>query len=149
MSGDLATLEANKALVIRYIDEAVNKGNLAVLDEVMDLNYVNPTIAIGRTPGGRERYKGGVSGTRASFPDIHVRLESVIAEGDLVAYHGVWTGTHLGTFRGIPPTGRRVEWAATCYRRVKDGQLVEGWGTYDWLGLLEQMGVSVTPPTVE
>ena len=141
--------EENKALVRRYLDEAVNKGNVDVLDEVMDPNYVNPTIAIGRTPGGRERYKGGVRGTRAAFPDLQIRLESVIAEGDLVAYQSVWSGTHLGEWRGIPPTGKRVEWMATCYRRVRDGKLVEGWGTYDWLGVLEQLGASVTPPKVD
>jgi steroid delta-isomerase-like uncharacterized protein len=141
--------EENKAIVRRYIDEAVNKGNLGVIDEVMDPNYVNPTTAIGRTPGGAERYKGGVSGTRAAFPDVQVRIESMIAEGDLVAYHSVWSGTHLGEWRGIPPTGKRVEWQATCYRRVRDGKVVEGWGTYDWLGVLEQLGASVTPPNVD
>ena len=141
--------EENKAIVRRYIDEAVNKGNLGVIDEVMDPNYVNPTTAIGRTPGGAERYKGGVSQTRAAFPDVQVRLESMIAEGDLVAYQSVWSGTQLGTFRGIPATGKRVEWQATCYRRVKDGKVVEGWGTYDWLGVLEQLGASMTPPKVD
>jgi steroid delta-isomerase-like uncharacterized protein len=141
--------EENKAIVRRYIDEAVNKGNLGVIDEVMDPNYVNPTTAIGRTPGGAERYKRGVSQTRTEFPDLQVRIESMIAEGDLVAYHSVWSGTHLGTFRGIPQTGKRVEWQATCYRRVRDGKVVEGWGTYDWLGVLEQLGASVTPPKVD
>ena len=141
--------EENKAIVRRYLDEAVNKGNLGAIDEVMDPNYVNPTTAIGKTPGGAERYKGGVSRTRAEFPDLQVRIESMIAEGDLVAYHSVWSGTHLGAFRGIPPTGKRVEWQATCYRRVKNGKVVEGWGTYDWLGVLEQLGASVTPPKVD
>jgi len=138
--------EENKAIVGRYLEEAVNKGNLGVIDEVMDPNYVNPTIAIGRTPGGAERYKQGVSQTRAAFPDIQVRIESMIAEGDLVAYQSVWSGTHLGEWRGIPPTGKRVEWQATCYRRVIDGRVVEGWGTYDWLSALEQLGASVAPP---
>jgi steroid delta-isomerase-like uncharacterized protein len=138
--------EENKAIVRRYLDEAVNKGNLGVIDEVMDPNYVNPTLAIGRTPGGAERYKRGVSQTRAAFPDIQIRIESMIAEGDLVAYQSVWSGTHLGEWRGIPPTGKRVEWQATCYRRVIDGKVVEGWGTYDWLSVLEQLGASVTPP---
>ena len=140
--------EENKALVRRYIDEAVNKGNLDVLDEVLDPNYVNPTSPLGRTPGGVERYRQGVIGTRTAFPDIQVRFENMIAEGDLVAYQSIWTGTHLGEFRGIPPTGKRVEWQATCYRRVRDGKVVELWGTYDWLGVLEQLGATVTPPNV-
>jgi predicted ester cyclase len=73
----------------------------------------------------------------------------VIAEGDLVAYQSVWSCTHLGEWRGIPPTAKRVEWLATCYPRVRDSKLVEGWGTYDWLGVLEQLGAPVTPPNVD
>jgi predicted ester cyclase len=134
--------DENKAIVQRYIDEAVNKGNLAVIDEVMDPNYVNPILPGGMEPGGAERYKQGVSRTRASFPDIQVTFDCIVAEGDLVAYESVWRGTHLGPFRGIAPTGKRVEWRATCFRRLRDGILVEGWGTYDWLGLLEQLGAS-------
>src|SRR4051794_18240136 len=111
--------EENKAIVRHYIDEAVNKGNLGVIDEVMDPNYVNPALLGGTEPGGAERYKRGVSQTRTQFPDLHVQLESIIAEGDLVAYHSIWSGTYLGTFRGIPPTGKRVQWQATCYRRVR------------------------------
>ena len=98
--------EENKAIVRRYLEEAVNKGNLGVIDEVMDPNYVNPTIAIGRTPGGAERYKGGVSQTRAAFPDIRIRIESMIAEGDLVAYQSVWSGTHLGSPSAISEAER-------------------------------------------
>ena len=141
--------EENKAIVRRYIDEAVNKGNLGVLDELMDPNYVNPKSASGAAPGGAERYKQGVTRTRASFPDIQVTFEYMIAEGDLIAYHSVWRGTHLGPFRGIAPTGKRVEWQATCYRRVIDGKVVEGWGTYDWLAILEQLGASMRPPDLD
>lgn len=70
-------------------------------------------------------------------------------QGDLVAYQSTWRGTHLGLFRDIPPTGKRLEWQATCFRRVRDGRVVEGWGTYDWLGVLEQLGATVTPSAGE
>ena len=138
--------EENKAVVRRYIEAAVNRGDFTVLDEVMDPNYANPTSAVRSAPGGAERYKQAVTQTRTAFPDIEVQFSYMICEGDLVAYHSVWRGTHLGPFRGVAPTGKRVEWQATCYRRVIDGQVVEGWGTYDWLSLLEQLGASVTPP---
>lgn len=138
--------EENKAIVRRYIEEAVSKGNLAAIDEVLSPNYFNPTMAAGPAPGGAERYKQAVGQTRIAFPDVRVTFDYMIADGDLVAYHMVWRGTHLGPFRGIPPTGRQVEWRATAFRRVVEGKVVAGWGTYDWLGLLEQLGASVTPP---
>ena len=77
--------------------------------------------------------------------DILADHFQVVAEGDLVAYQCTWQGTHLGPWRGIVPTGKQVEWRATCFRRVVDGKVVEGWGTYDWLSVLEQLG-AVSPP---
>ena len=130
----------------RYIEEAVSNGNLAVLDTVLSPDYYNPTTAAGPTPGVIERYKQSVAQTRASFPDLRVTFESMVADGDLVAYHTVWRGTHLGEWRGIPPTGKRVEWRVTAFRRVVEGKVVAGWGTYDWLAVYEQLGATVSPP---
>jgi predicted ester cyclase len=134
--------DENKALVRRYIEEAVNKGNLGILDAVLSPDIRNPlTPAAATAPeSGVERYKQSVAGTRAAFPDVEVTFDYMVAEGDLVAYQCTWRGTHRGAFRGIAPTGKRVEWRATCFRRVVDGKVVEGWGTYDWLGVLEQLG---------
>jgi predicted ester cyclase len=138
--------EENKAIVRRYIEEAVNKGNLAIIDELLSPDYRNPTApSAARPDSGAARYKQGVAGTRAAFPDVEVTFDCMVAEGDLVAYQGTWRGTHLGPWRGIAPTGKRVEWRATCFRRVVDGKVVEGWGTYDWLSVLEQLG-AVSPP---
>ena len=67
---------------------------------------------------------------------------------DLVAYQTTWRGTHSGPWRGIAPTGKRVQWRATAFRRVVDGKVVEGWGTYDWLAVLEQLGATFTAPGV-
>ena len=140
------TAEENQAIVRRYIEEAVNKGNLAAIDEALSPDYYNPTTAAGPSPGGAERYKQAVARERTAFPDIYLTFEHLIADGELVAYHTVWRGTHLGEWRGIPPTGKRVEWRATAFRRVVEGRVVAGWGTYDWLGVLEQLGATITPP---
>src|SRR5215211_6033983 len=111
----IVSVEENQAIVRRYIEEAVGNGNLAVLDEVLSPDYYNPTTADGPSPGGAERYKQAVAQTRATFPDVRVTFEYMIAAGDLVAYHCVWRGTHHGVFRGIAPTGKVVEWRATCF----------------------------------
>jgi hypothetical protein len=83
--------------------------------------------------------------------DILTDHFQVVAEGDLVAYQCTWQGTHLGPWRGIAPTGKQVEWRATCFRRVVDGKVVAGWGTYDWLSVLAvvaAVALASYPPTL-
>jgi hypothetical protein len=70
------------------------------------------------------------------------RVVAIIAEADLVALHCTIHGTPLGARRGS--TGRHAAWTATVFRRVRDGQLVDGFGTWDWLSLLRQLGVTDT-----
>jgi steroid delta-isomerase-like uncharacterized protein len=138
----MSTPEENKALVRRYVEEACIRGNLDIIDEVFSPGFVYRGVAPPAGVSAPEGYKRAVAAARAAFPDYHVTFEDMVAEGDLVAYHVTWSGTHLGEFRGIPPTGRRVSWQATCFRRVVDGKVVEGWGTYDWLAVLQQLGAS-------
>jgi predicted ester cyclase len=56
--------------------------------------------------------------TRASFPDVVVTLDYMVAVGDLVAYQYTWRSTYLSEWREIAPTGKRLEWRATWFRRV-------------------------------
>ena len=136
-------LEQNKAVVRRYLEE-IYRGNDAVLEEVIHAEFYGdrPPGPPGLTPGAR--YAAGVARLRRAFPDVRISLDAVIAEGDLVAVHATLRGTHLGEFRGAPPTGRSATWTATAFRRVRDGQLVEGFATWDWLSALEQLGATVT-----
>jgi predicted ester cyclase len=60
--------------------------------------------------------------------------------------HCTIDGTHLGEWHGMPPTGKHPTWTATAFRRIRDGKIVEGLSTWDWLGILEQLGATVTPP---
>jgi steroid delta-isomerase-like uncharacterized protein len=134
------SLDANKALVRRYLEE-IYRGNLDILDEVISEEYVAPS---GITPPAE--YKARFGALRRAFPDIRIRFDALIAEDDLVALHCTIDGTHLGEWRGIPPTGKHATWTATAFRRVRDGKLVEGFSTWDWLSVLQQLGATVTPP---
>ena len=135
--------EQNKALVRRYLEE-IYRGNYAVLEEVVSPEYDagRPPGPPGQTPGAR--YAAGFDALRRAFPDIRISIDAIIAEGDLVALHATLRGTHLGAFRGVPPTGRTATWTATAFRRVRDGKLVEGFATWDWLTALTQLGATVT-----
>src|SRR3954453_6379347 len=100
-------LEANKALVRHYIEE-IYRGNLDIIDEVIGEDYVG---TIGSIPPAQ--YKANNARLRSAFPDIRVQFAQIIAEGDWVALHFTLEATHLGEWRGIPPTGKRVTWNAT------------------------------------
>jgi steroid delta-isomerase-like uncharacterized protein len=77
---------------------------------------------------------------RAGFPDIQWTLEELIVEGDRVAARFTMRGTHLGSFLGVPPSGKTIEVKAVNFYRFADGQIVEEHGQPDLLGLLQQIG---------
>src|SRR5262245_650053 len=139
------SLEANKALVRRYLEE-VYAGNFDILDEVLAEEYVGTRPAEWRDGDTLARYKANFGEVRRAFPDIQLRFEALIAEGDWVAMHWRVEGTHLGEFRGLPPTGKHASWTATAFRRVREGKIVQGYATFDWLGVLRQLGVTFVPP---
>ena len=74
------------------------------------------------------------------FPDARIAADSSIAEGDHVVTRWTLTGTHLGTFQGIPPTGRPVRFTGIEFNRVVNGRFVEHWSMFDNLALLRQIG---------
>ena len=76
----------------------------------------------------------------AAFPDMHVVVEDMIAEGDKVVSRYTIRATHQGEFMGIPPTGKQVSWTGIGIDRIKDGKFVESWMNEDNLGLMQQLG---------
>ena len=124
------SLDANKNLVRRLVEEAVNARNLDVLDEVAE----GPVAADAR------RWIGPF---RESFPDFRMEVVDLVAEGDKVVAHFKCSGTHEGEWRGRPATGRRFEGIDEIYIfRVKGDRLVEIAAVVeDNLTRLEQLGL--------
>jgi steroid delta-isomerase-like uncharacterized protein len=79
----------------------------------------------------------------ASFPDLRITVDDLIAEGDKVVARLTARGTHQGTFRAIPPTGQFVQWSGIRIFRIADGKIVEHWATWDDLSLLRQLGAAI------
>ena len=137
--------EQNKAVVRRFIEEVWNDGNLDAIDELISEDHVDHDPAQAAMPGGREGVRAFVQMYKSGFPDAHIELGELIAEGDLVA--GTWTatGTQTGDLMGIAPTGRSVTVTGIGVDRVRDGRIVESWANYDALGMLVQLGVAPAP----
>ena len=109
------------------------------IDEV-----VEPDVLI-RTPlpveaTGAEALKEVFSRLHRAFPDLHVSVEDVIAEGDRIAARNSVTGTHQGDYMGIPPTGRRVTYNEMFIVRFVDGRIAETWGVVDVFSQMKQLG---------
>ena len=134
-----ADIEANKALVVRLL-EVHNQGNLAVADEVFATDFVNHDPSRPNV-NDLESYKGWVVENRTVFPDFHVEIHYMVAEGDKVAACWTVTGTHQGEFMGIPPTGNQMTLTGMNIHRLAGDKIVEAWWIHDTLALLEQLGM--------
>ena len=78
---------------------------------------------------------------RRAFPDLHFTIEELVAEGDTVAGRVTMSGTHLGPFQGIPPTGRSFQQNHMHFVRFRDGKAIEHRAVRDDLGMMRQLGV--------
>jgi predicted ester cyclase len=84
-----------------------------------------------------------------AFPDMHVTIDDMVAEGDKVAARTTWTGTHKGEFMGVPPTNKKVTFSLIVIDRFAGGKIVEDHGEYSALGLMRQLGLPVPTPKKE
>ncbi len=132
--------ETNKTANRRFYEEIINQKKMAVVDEVAGANYVSHGFPPGFPPG-REGLKAFVGAFHAAFPDGHLTIDQMIAEGDTVATRLTFHGTHTHEFMGIAPTGKKVTVPALDMARYEDGKLVEHWGGPDQMSLLQQLGV--------
>ena len=132
--------ETNKALIRRLFEEAVNKGNLSVVDENLSTDYVyrEPTVGERR---GRVGSRELITMYRNAFPDVKLTIDEQIAEGDTVVTRWTGTGTHRGELFGVPPTGKTVRVQGVLVSRIANGKVVEETEIYDALGMLRQLGV--------
>ncbi len=137
------SVEQNKTIADRLPLE-LSKGNLAVLEEVIDPKAVDHGLPPG-LPQTREGTKQFFAGFRAAFPDLNYRIEDTIAEGDYVVQRVVGTGTMKGAFQGMPPSGKSATWEEIHIVRFANGKVVEHWANVDQLAMLTQLGF-VQPP---
>jgi predicted ester cyclase len=120
--------QKNKAIVRRLVDEVMNAGRLDVLDEIY-----SPAMAAAA--------KAWIAPFRASFPDVHMRIVDLVAEGDKVAARFLCSGTQRGEWQGRPGAGQRFERVAEVYFfELSDGLISRAWGLEDNLSRLEQLG---------
>ena len=126
-------VEDNKRLVRRLVEGAVGQHNLDDLEQVAAGPFA-------------EVAKRWVEPFRGAFPDFTMEIVELIAEGEKVVAHFRCSGTHLGEWLGVPPTGRRFEKVTEVYIfEIRDGRLVSALGVEDNLSRLSQLGIFPAP----
>lgn len=129
-----------KALIYRWFKEVWNEGREATVDELF------APEAIGHGLGERDAEVRGPAefkvfwrNIRSALPDLQIRIEDAIVAGDKVVVRVVLEGTHRGDGLGVPATGRQVAISGIVIVRVSGGQIIQGWNSWDQLGLPQQI----------
>ena len=76
-----------------------------------------------------------------AFPDLHITIEDLIADGDKVVEKDTVTGTHQGEYNGLPPTGKSVSYSEIFIMRFVNGRIAEVWGVVDLFSQMQQLGM--------
>ena len=123
------SVEENKMLVRRLVEQAVGQGNLDILDEVVAGDFA--PVA-----------KRWVRPFQSAFPDFEMQLVELIAEDQKVVALFRCSGTHLGDWLGVPGTGRRFEDVDEIYVfEIENGKIVSAVGVEDNLSRMRQLGI--------
>jgi serine phosphatase RsbU (regulator of sigma subunit)/predicted ester cyclase len=123
----------NEALVRRFFEEVWAKGDVAAVDEFMAADYVEHTehaVPPGARPG-RDSVKQRIALYYEAFPDWKVTIHDIFGRGDRVAYRWSASGTHLGEWAGLSPTGLHMRTGGITILRIAEGRFVEGWASID------------------
>lgn len=130
--------EENKAIARRDYEDIWNNKNLNAIDDLYEPDHIRRG---GLGESGNEGYRQFVTLYTDAFPDLHFTVEDVFAEGDRVVTRWTAKGTHKGDLPDIPATGTLVTVTGISIYTVKNGKIVEEWGEWDALGLMQQLGV--------
>jgi steroid delta-isomerase-like uncharacterized protein len=133
------SLEENKSIVRRVVEEAQSRGDMRVVDELFSPDFVDHNAFPG-VPPTRKGVQMVFSMFLAAFPDLRATIHEQIAEGDKVMTRKTLSGTHRGDFLGMPATGKHVDIAVIDILRIVDRQITDHWNIVDQIGLLQQLG---------
>ena len=134
---------ANEAVVLDWFERVWNRKEAGAIADFL----TDATIAHGMGPNGtdligRESFEQSHALFCDAFPDVHVTVGPLVADGDKVAAFLTCKGTHLGDALGVPATGQTVVFHAMTISRIENGKVVEGWNVIDLLSVFRQIGAT-------
>jgi len=126
------SVEANKTIIRRLFEEALNQGHLAVVDELYTSNFVDHSTP-SQIPGPKG-VKEYLTMVRADFPDVHVTIDDLIAEGDKVVVRTTWRATQQSSHEDITPSNTQVTRTMIHIFHLQGGKIHQEWNEGEGLG---------------
>ena len=132
------SIDENKAIVRRFIDEIFVQGRRETVDELLADDFVAHTWPSTGHP--KDDLKGAIDRTSRGLADPVFTIEDLIAEGDRVAVRLTAAATQVGEMMGMPASGKRYEIGEIHIFRLSAGKVVEHWHQFDQMGMMKQLG---------
>ena len=126
-------------IVRGWAQAAFNQHDLDAAAQFLAPDWVGHWAGLG-TEHGVAGFKRLAGAYLRAFPDLQIRVEDALTDGDRVVRRVSWTGTHQGPFLGVAPTGRDVRGEGIVIMRIANGKIAEEWEMSNLLGLLQQLG---------
>jgi len=132
--------------LFREFIAAFESGDVDAIKASVDPSIVDHTLPPGATPG-IQGLLNAVTAYQEGLPDLRISLDKIVSDGDCVVGYGRISGTHTGSFFGLPPTGRTATFGYIDIYRIHTGRIVEAWHIEDITGLMRQL-TTPTPDSV-
>jgi predicted ester cyclase len=132
--------ESPEQIATWMVEDVWNKGDFRLVQQMFApqvvLHYRGRSFPLTAESGVRT-----VQTWRDGFPDFHFKLEDMIVQRNKIVLRIPFTGTHLGKFWGLEPTGKKIDVTETLILRVEEGKIAEMWEDYDEYGMRIQLGL--------
>jgi steroid delta-isomerase-like uncharacterized protein len=130
--------EQNKAVARSFFEQILDQGHLEKYAESHAPNFV----AHGRTADGTlEEDMAAAREERKAVPDLHIKVNEIMAERDLVLVYWTASGTNTHEGMGLPATGKSFSEPGMTLFRFKAGKIIEEWGVWSMLSIMQQLGL--------
>jgi steroid delta-isomerase-like uncharacterized protein len=135
-----STENKNIATVRKFFEVGPSKGDLGAADALLapEISLHTPLQTSGP---GIEAMNNVIITCRAAFHDLHVTIDDIMANGDMVTARFTTRGIHKGEFMGLPPTGKAITMTGIEIFRINEGKVTELWGEANRMGLMQQLGI--------
>jgi predicted ester cyclase len=130
----------NKSIVVAFT-QAFNNRNITALDKLVATNEVEHNSLAHQGLGGVKQYFRDLI---TAFPDLHITIDHIIAEGDTVAVFTNTTGTlaqQITSTAGIPISGKNISFKTADIYRIADNKIAEHWNIIESVKMLSNLGL--------
>ena len=134
--------DETRTIIHEWFERVWNQGDGAAIDQLLaeDAKVHGLKGPDGSDVGGRTEFHLLHDAFRSAFPDMTIEIDECLVDGDRAAFRCHVRGTHDGHGLGIERTGNPVVFQGMGFVRVRDGQIVEAWNTFDFQAMNEQLG---------